>query len=78
MNKIKGFFGAIGKFLSGVNAELKKVTWPARKQVANNTSIVIVCIILIGIAIWVLDLVFGLGLAKFFSDVQGDAGAAVQ
>ena len=77
MKKMGKFFTGIGKFFKSIIAELKKVTWPSRKQVVNNTGIVIVCIIVIGIAIWVLDAVFGLGLTKFVSDIAGEAPEVV-
>ena len=29
--------------------------WPTTKQTANNTAIVIICVIIVGIFIWVFD-----------------------
>ena len=78
MNKIGRFFAGIGKFFRGIAGELKKVTWPSRKQVVNNTGIVIVCIIVIGIAIWILDAIFGWGLTKFVSDLPDAATSVTQ
>ncbi len=45
-------------YFKEVKSELKKVVWPSFKQVKNNTLIVIICVLLIGAFIWVLD--FGL------------------
>lgn len=49
----------IGKFLKGVRSELKKVIWPNRKELINNTIIVIISVILVTFSLWVLDSVFG-------------------
>ncbi len=52
-------FSKMIKFLKEVKAELKKVMWPNRKQVINNTAVVIVSIAIVGVVIWVLDSIFG-------------------
>lgn len=52
------------KFFRDLISETKKISWPSRKTVINNTIVVIVSILVIGIFIWVLDalLAFLLGL----------------
>ena len=45
----------IGKFFKDLISEVKKVVWPTPKQTINNTVIVIVCVIVVGIFIWVFD-----------------------
>lgn len=67
MSKKVGFFARISKFFREIKVELKKVVWPSWSQIRNNTSIVIVCIILIGIGIWVLDAVFGWGATQLLA-----------
>ena len=42
-------------FFKDVKAELKKVIWPTKKQVVNNTVAVISIVLLVGIAGFVLD-----------------------
>lgn len=49
----------IGKFLKGVRSELKKVIWPNRKELINNTVIVIISVVLVTFSLWVLDSAFG-------------------
>ncbi len=51
-----------GKFLKAVRSELKKVIWPNRSELTNNTIIVIISVILVIFALWVLDSIFGLAL----------------
>ena len=41
-----------------VKAELKKVTWPTPKQVANNTSAVIAIVVLTAIIVFALNITF--------------------
>lgn len=46
---------SIVKYFKDARSEFKKVVWPSRKQVVNNTIVVIVCMVVSGIAIWALD-----------------------
>ena len=58
-DKKPGFFARIGKWLKEMKVELKKVQWPSFKQTMNNTGIVILCVIVVGIFIWLFDAVAG-------------------
>lgn len=51
-----------GKFFKEVKSEIKKIVWPAKQQVIKNTMIVIAAVVVIGLVIWVLDLIFQYGL----------------
>mgnify|MGYP004580442453 CR=1 FL=1 len=53
------------KFLREVKSELKKAVWPSRKQIINNTLIVIASVIVIGIVIWAFDAIFQYGIFRF-------------
>ncbi len=59
-NIFKRIFGAIGKFFKDTVAEVKKVVWPSKKQVINNTAVVLVVCILSGAALFAVDTVFAL------------------
>ena len=50
---------SIVKYFKDARSEFKKVVWPSRKQVVNNTFVVIVCLVVSGIAVWALDTGFG-------------------
>lgn len=52
------FFGAIGKFFRDLLAEVKKVVWPSKKQVINNTGIVLVLCAICGVILVAADSVF--------------------
>ena len=54
-----GFFTRAAKWLKDMKSELKKVQWPTAKQTVNNTVIVIICCIIVGICIWVFDALAG-------------------
>jgi len=53
-------------FLVEVRSELKKVTWPARKEVYSTTLVVIATSIFFGFYLWGLDLVFSRALSLVF------------
>ena len=52
---IKRFFHRIGRFFKGIVLELKKVSWPTKKQVVNNTASVLVFCFFVGAVIWLAD-----------------------
>ena len=60
--KKSNIFVRIGKkiagFFKGIFTELKKVSWPTRKQVVNNTLSVLVFCLVIGAVIWLADFGF--------------------
>jgi len=49
-------------FLKGVRSELKKVSWPNRKEMINYTTVVVVMCTLATGFIWVVDAIFHAGL----------------
>lgn len=49
---------SIVRYFKDARSEFKKVVWPSRKQVFNNTVVVIVAMAVSGIAIWGMDSVF--------------------
>lgn len=53
----------IGGFFKEVRIEtFKRIIWPTPKQVLNNTIIVIVTVLVVGILVWLLDFLFVNGL----------------
>ncbi|MBQ3114846.1 MAG: preprotein translocase subunit SecE [Clostridia bacterium] len=48
-------------YFKEVKSELKKVSWPTFKQVRNNTFIVVVCVLVVGAFLALLDLGFSAG-----------------
>jgi len=50
---------SLKKWLRELKSELKKVVWPTKSQVVNNTWVVLVCIVVVGVALWIFDYVAG-------------------
>jgi preprotein translocase subunit SecE len=46
------------KLYKEVRAELKKVIWPNRTQLINNTATVLIFCLIVGAIIWIADLGF--------------------
>ena len=55
-------WGAITKYFRELKSELKKVVWPTPQQVGKNTLIVGGCCGVVGICIWLFDVVANLGI----------------
>ena len=51
----KNFIGKSIQFLREVKVELKKVTWPSRKQAMGSTLVVIILVIIISLFLGVVD-----------------------
>ncbi len=64
-------FKRIGKWFRDMKSELKKVQWPTAKQTANNTLIVIVCVIIVGVCIWLFDFLATNIISALISLAQG-------
>jgi preprotein translocase subunit SecE len=48
--------GRVKTYFRGVKAELKKVMWPSKKELANFTGVVIFISVIIGLVVWLLDM----------------------
>ena len=58
--KKPGFFARISRSLRDMRGELKKVVWPSKKQVINNTLVVLAAVAISAIFIGGLDSLLGL------------------
>ena len=60
----EGFFRRTGNRLSKwfreMRAELKKVVWPSKKQVLQNTVVVLISVLVVGVFIWIFDAISNL------------------
>jgi len=69
-------------FWKDFKAELKKVIWPTRSQVVNNTLIVIVIVLIVTAICFVLDLAFEAlntyGIDKLKATVQNSISNTVE
>ena len=55
-------WGAIARYFRELRSELKKVVWSTPRQVLKNTLIVLACVLVVGVFIWLFDLVARLGI----------------
>lgn len=60
--KKPGFFkrtaSRVTRFFKELQGELKKVVWPSKKKVINNTGIVIIFVVIASLGIGGMDFVF--------------------
>ena len=49
-------------WFKGLKAEFKKIIWPDKKTLVKETVAVIVCSVLLGILIWMVDVVIQYGI----------------
>ena len=55
-------WGAICRYFRELRSELKKVVWSSPEQVLKNTVIVLVCVVTVGVFIWLFDFVARFGI----------------
>ena len=55
----------IAKSFREKRAEVRKGTWPNRKELLQHTEVVVSSIILVGAMLWVIDMAFG-GMLNLF------------
>ena len=55
-----GFFKRVGKWFREMRSELKKVVWPSRKQLINNTVVSVVVMLISALGVWGFDQIAGL------------------
>jgi preprotein translocase subunit SecE len=65
MNKVLDFGKELKGFLRESKAELKKVSWPTRKQVWYSTLIVVALTIVVGVYLGVVDFILTALLRRF-------------
>jgi preprotein translocase subunit SecE len=56
----------IKQFLLDVVAELKKTTWPAKREVYGTTVVVIVTVVICAAYLWVVDMVLNRAMNLVF------------
>jgi preprotein translocase subunit SecE len=54
----KGFFAKIKDYFTGVRSEMKKVSWPSKKETWKYTLVVIIVCAAFALLFWILDTIF--------------------
>ncbi len=57
----------ICKFFRELKSELKKVVWPTWTQVLKNSLTVVVCVLIVGVFIWIFDISAKYGIQALLS-----------
>ncbi len=61
-----GWFGRSRDFLTDVRDEMKRVTWPSRKEVYATTVVVILTAIFFGLYLFGVDLLLSAAMQQIF------------
>lgn len=73
--KKPNIFKRIGGFFKEVKVEtFKRIIWPTPKQVLNNTIIVLVTVLVVGVLVWVVDYLFTTVLQFALNDLPSLLG----
>ena len=60
----------IKKFFRDYKSEMKKIVWPTRPQVIQNTGVVLIAIVFIAAIVGILDLAFGTGVISLLGKIR--------
>ena len=66
-NWFKRAWSGVRRYFRELRSELKKVVWSSPKQVAKNTLIVLVCVLIVGAFVWVFDFVANYGITTLIN-----------
>ena len=50
-------FDRFRQFVREARSELKRVNWPSREQMKSFTSVVLVALLILGVFLWLVDLI---------------------
>ncbi len=64
-------WGKVAKYFRELKSELKKVVWPTPQQLLKNTLVVVACVLVVGVFIWVFDLVAQFGITTLINAFKG-------
>lgn len=56
----------MAEFLIMTESEMRKVTWPSRREVVNSTKVIILLTVLLGVLLWLVDM----GFVYFFDMIK--------
>ena len=63
---VRAWPGQTKVFLGDVRSELRRVTWPSRKQIRATTIVVIFTVFFFGIYFGILDQIFSTAVSRLF------------
>jgi preprotein translocase subunit SecE len=66
IGKVRGWVDGVKAYIDDLKAEMRRVTWPARKQVQATTAVVIGAVFLFAAYFAVVDLLLGRAINQVF------------
>lgn len=66
VERAKGWTAGVKTYVEELQLEMRRVTWPARKQVIATTTVVIVSVFAFAAYFAVVDTLVGRGITKLF------------
>ena len=73
-NWFKRAWGGVRRYFRELKSELKKVVWSTPQQVLKNCLIVCLCVLCVGVFIWLFDFVAQVGLTALNNGVSALKG----
>jgi preprotein translocase subunit SecE len=70
-DNVSGWWNRARVFLAEVRNELKRVTWPSKKEVYAATIVVILFSIALGTFLWIVDLILDRAVLTLFQRLSG-------
>ena len=64
--RLQAWPARIKEYVQDLQAEMRRVTWPTRKQVQTTTLVVILTVFAFAAYFWVVDLILGRGVSQLF------------
>ena len=65
-NGIAGWYRKVTDYIDDLKGEMRRVTWPSRKQVQATTAVVIAAVFLFAAYFAVVDLILGRAIHQIF------------
>ena len=66
LEKIKALPERISGFVADVRSEMRKVTWPSKKEVYGTTIVVIVTVFFFGFYLFLVDSILQVAINRLF------------
>jgi preprotein translocase subunit SecE len=65
--QVAGWPAATKAYIQELQLEMRRVTWPSRKQVVATTGVVLICVFAFALYFFVVDLLIGRSITKMYS-----------
>ena len=66
LQKLQDLPGRISAFVTDVRSEMRKVTWPSKKEVYGTTVVVIVTVFFFGFYLFIVDSILQVAVNRIF------------